>query len=410
MKLLKFNIHDLNFILTFAGFAIFTSITDTLSSVVYRAFALIVAVLCIHVSGYRFRHLPMVLKLFLGLMVIVDLKTGFHLISETTAYTDSRNLALLFIFGVTLVPVLAFAAGYCKIHWQRCLVVLEVLLVFTILMGYTSSLSIDDSVRMSLNARQSTLAFGDNSGYLFLLSICLLNYSQSIVRRQWLWVWKIFLILALILSVLGMARAGSRGPVISALMGGLFILVTLRLKKQFNVSLIIIAFVAVFGITTATLERFAPVLYSRMSSTIDEGDMSGRDVLFAQAIQKISDNPISGDNPVIVLSDGFTSCHNGYLDVGVCLGIFGFIFYVSLSIWILISLITHRSRIQTMPQLFLSAMFFLSATRAMTGANFVSNPNYALCIACACVVVSQLKNEQSRQRIAIAQKVYQVKA
>lgn len=382
-----FNIHDLNFILTFAGFAIFTSVTDSISSVVYRAFALLVAIVCLVVEKFQFKQLPNALKVLLFIMIVLDLKTTFHLLCEDT-FIGSRNFALLFIYGVKLVPVLAFVSGYRKIHWQRMLIILELLLFFVILRGYMMTLYVEEEGRMSLNARQSTLAFGDNSSYLLLLSICLLKYSNIVVDHTWRFIWKVFLIVAIVVAVLGMARAGSRGPLVSALMGSLFIFVALGVRRQMNIVLLAGFFVVVFGISMQTLERFAPVLYHRMELTLEEQDTSGRDILFAHAIQTIEENPISGSSPIILHYDGFNGYHNGYLDVGVGLGIAGFLAYLGLSIWIFMRLLLYRSRLNTPVLLFLSSMFFLSATRAMTGAGLLVNANYTLTIVCACVLAS----------------------
>ena len=139
MKNIKFNIHDLNFILTFAGFAIFTSITDTISSVVYRAFALLVAFLCFAIQRFKLPKLPKALKVLLLITILLDLKTSYHLLIDDTPFVESINLAILFIYGVTLIPVLAFISGYQKINWRSMLVVLELLLFYTIFKGFFSS-------------------------------------------------------------------------------------------------------------------------------------------------------------------------------------------------------------------------------------------------------------------------------
>lgn len=387
---IPFNIHDLNFILTFSGFAIFTSITDSIPSIAYRAFALIVAIICLAVEKFRFGELPMALKVFLIIVIALDLNTSFHLLSEDTPFIESRYLALLFIYGVTLIPVLAFVSGYNKIHWGSTLTILEFLLFFTILRGYMMSLNVDEEGRMSLNERQSTLAFGDNSGYLLLLSICLLKYSTMIVNHIKRRIWIVFLIVAIAVSVLGMARAGSRGPLVSAVMGSFFIFTALGIRRQMNTIILSVFFIVVFGISMQTLERFAPVLFHRMELTIEEQDTSGRDILFTEAIQKIEENPILGTNPVFLHIDGFNGYHNGYLEVGVGLGIAGLIAYISLCIWILMRLLFYRNRLKTPVLLFLSSMFFLSATRAMTGAGLLSNSNYTISVACACIIASNV--------------------
>ena len=394
MRSLKFNIHDLNFILTFAGFAIFTSITDSISSIAYRGFALAIALLCLINTRLQFKKIPRPLVLLLVLIVVLDFKTGIHLLLDETPYLTSKYLALLFVFCITLVPLLAFASGYRRIHWMQVLFVLEILLVFTVLKGLIQTFGSTEDVRFSLNARQSTLAFGDNSGYLLLLSTCLFIYLKRAKEKKKRRIGRLLLVLAMFISVFGIARAGSRGPFLAALLGEVFIFYTLSIRKKAYVLVVAAAAILFFGITGSSLRRFAPVLYSRMADTIEEGDMNGRQFLFSQAINLMKKYPISGDNPIIILRDGFTTYHNGYLDVGVCLGWIGFFFYVFLSIWIAIRLLSRRHLIISVPQLFCAAQFFLSATRAMTGATLLSNSNYALSIACACLVAYQLSSKE----------------
>ena len=385
---IPFNIYDLNFILTFAGFAIFTSISNSIPSILYRALALAVAILCIIISPSSRSKYPIVTQMLLWLMILLDLKTAFHLLFEAQSFIESRNLAILFIFGVTLIPVYAFLVGFNKIHWKSTLVILEVLLFITIIKGYTSSLSETDFMRMALNERQSTLAFGDNSCYLFILSICLLKDSVVSGSDMKRWLWRFFLIVAIIISVLGMARAASRGPVVAAVVGLFFILFSSKLNNQIKFIAIALLIIIYGGVSPQTLEKVAPVLYSRMSNTILEGDSSGRDILFATAVNQIENHPVLGTNPIILGEGGFTSCHNGYLVVGVGLGVLGFVFYVSFVLWLLLTLFRHRYDNFNYAHMFIATMAFVTSTRAMTGFDLMSNPDYSMCILAATILAS----------------------
>lgn len=398
MNHFKLNIHDLNFILTFSGFAIFTSFFADVSSIVYRAFALLVALLCLLKSSFKLADIPTLVKVLLAFIIILDLKIAYHLLFDISIiYIPAKRMALLFVFGVTLIPVLAFSAGYKHIHWKSVLVVLELLLFITILKSYLSTIDEMDAVRMALNNRQSTIAYGDNSSYLFILSLCLLRCPSEMKNRLVRSFWVFFLICGTILGLIGMIRAGSRGPVISAVMGLAFYFVSLKFRKQMGFLATSVFLIAFFGISTVTLEKVAPVLFSRMYNAIEEGDTSGRDILFREAIAKIKDNPIEGDNPIILSNNGqFTTCHNGYLTVGVCLGVLGLFFYVMLTIWIAIRLILCRVNINSSEGFFIASMYFLSITRAMTGADIASNPNYAVMIVAASILISKAKYEKGK--------------
>lgn len=386
---IQFNLHDLNFILTFSGFAFFTSVTETIPSVVYRAFALLIALLCIIINIRQRLNLPKVTIVLLCLVLLLDIKSTLHLFLETPpALIGSRNFSLLFIYGVTLIPTYAFLVGYREIHWKSTLFLIELILFFTITKGYFSSLEITDEMRISLNSRQSTLAFGDNSSYLLILSLCLLKFSSEVKHSFMKWLWRCFLIGAIIMAVLGLARAGSRGPFVSALVGLIFFFFSLKIRGQLGSVLATLFLIITLGITPYTVEQFAPVLYSRVNKTVKEGDLSGRDVLFREAIQKIEEKPIIGSNPIILEPDSFTSCHNGYLVVGVGLGVLGLILYVCIVIWVLLTLFRRRSSLIKTELLFIASMAFVSSTRAMSGSDIMTTANYAMCMFAATVLAS----------------------
>lgn len=391
MESLKFNIHDLNFILTFAGFAIFTTFFESISSITYRILALGVALLSFLLSEKNILSIPKSLILLLTLMVLLDLKTAYILLTDVKIYyIGSRNLALLFMFCITLLPTIAFAFSYKKIHWRTMLVIIEILLFFTISLGLLNTSS-SDLIREKLNERQSTLAFGDNSSYLLILSTCLLTQDWFLEKRIFRIIWRSFLVIAVIISILGIARAGSRGPAIAAIVGILFIIYTFPFPRQIYILIISCIFVITLGINFKTIERFAPVLYSRMMLTINERDTSGREALFSDAINIIEEDPVSGGCPITLSATQFSSSHNGFLDVGVGLGIFGLTIYACLSIWLIVQFLIHKNMHSSLEFLFIGSQFFLSTVRAMSGANLLYNPNYALSIACACLVVSYLR-------------------
>lgn len=387
MQALRFNIHDLNFLLTFVGFSFITSLGEFIPSIGYRAFALGVAIVCLLSQPLNFKGLPLCLKLFVLLLILLDLKTSFHLLTTQTFYISSRNQALLFIFGVTFIPVLAFISGYNRIHWDICLVVLEFLLVFVVAQGLLSS-TYETEIRVSLNRRQSTLAFGDNSGYLLVLSLCLLFRMRRFKSKLWRIISMCFLLGAIVMSFYGFARSGSRGPFLAAIVGALFIIFSLNIRKQIHVFLLGIVLIICSGVTLATLQRFAPVLYSRMEASIEEGDSSGRDILIQNAVDIISDHPFLGGNPIILYPDEFTTYHSGYLEVGVALGVIPFLCYLFLTGWLLFGVFLRRRFLYPAHLLFFAAMLFLSAVRALTGAGLLSNANYTMSIAAACFVAT----------------------
>ena len=139
-----------------------------------------------------------------------------------------------------------------------------------------------------------------------------------------------------------------------------------------------------------SLESIAPILYERMQYSIIEGDTSGRDLIFLNAIELIKNNLMFGTCPITLLADGFTSYHNCYLDVGVGLGIFGFIAYVILNVVILIRIFKYEAVSNSLIFIFLSSMFGFSATRALVGVTMTANSNYCMIMCLICIATSEI--------------------
>ena len=75
MKIKKgFNIFDLNFILCFCGFTIFTTFVDSsLGSIVYRGATLMLSIICLFITGLKFGKNTL-LKIFVGIFGIILIK------------------------------------------------------------------------------------------------------------------------------------------------------------------------------------------------------------------------------------------------------------------------------------------------------------------------------------------------
>ncbi len=385
-----FNLNDLNLILTFAGFPIVTTLLPFVPSVPYRAFALLVALICLFKNGFHFAYGSKLMKWFLAFLFLVDFKALLQIVFASPQYQASALTAFLFVFGVVLIPVLAVFSGCNKIHWKNVLWILLLLLSLVILIGAShvvQTIAVEgEEMRMELNKRQSTLAFGDNSAYLILLASALLLYygnSRNDGKHKLYW---FFPVIAIILGIYGIAKAGSRGPFLSMLVGLIMLFTCMKVKTVFKIVMRAIVAVLVFGINFEVIENFAPVLTQRLTLTVEKGDLSGRDLLFQEAWRLILDHPIFGTEPLMFLNGGaFSNYHNGFLTVGLATGLLGFVGYVILIIAIVFNSLKHRNLINNVVYFFFISMLGACIMRSMSGASLADNPVYTLCVGLACL-------------------------
>ena len=400
---LKINRWDLNFILTMAGFPFINVwISNSAASIAYRAFALGVALMCLLKTGVRITHTSVV-RLFLIVLLYVSIQALFSVfLGEYSYYPHSavKYMFLLFNVGILWVPLLAFVSGFSKIKWNKSIFYTFILLFITILhanLGIENA-EVSTSGRYNMG-RLSTLIFGDNGTYLVLVATSLLA-----TRKAWLTKYNslviAFLIFAVLVGLFGVLKAGSRGPFVGC-MCGIFFLVFCMQKRDRMVLLASIVILIVSGaFSLAKIERFAPALYARFMWTVEDGDTSGRDELFEEAIAKFEDNPIFGTNPISLSSTQFTTCHNVYLEILEGGGVF--IFAIFLYSFLRVTKGSIRIRkilLQHSGFLFLFSLFFCNIGRGLSGIMFTSHPIYAIAFTgCGIILYYAKKGELSLQQ------------
>lgn len=388
----KLNWFDVNFILTFIGFSVFTSFS-TLSSILYRAVALGVALICLFkkvetpvYKGKYCNFFILLLSLFM-FRSLPDLLLGEY---SSPYYEDARNSALLFGFGIMFIPLLAAIKGFNELHNDTVLFIMLFLLSVTMIAAFTGSAVEVNDGRYALNERRSTLAMGDMGAYLAILGACFLAKFKKDMYPQLSNLLTVVFVGAIILGILVCLKSGSRGPVLSMISGLLFILVSLG--KVRTMLILVAAVVIYFSFNVYDfLENYAPVFFNRMSSTIDEGDMSGRDEIFQLAIQNIMDSPIIGKFPLILSQHNALGYHNYYLTIGVGLGIIGFVCIVYYIIMLLVKSLKYRLNIASPFALFIFSMSWFIAIRGLSGINPFTEVVANTTIAFASIMIMQLE-------------------
>ena len=179
--------------------------------------------------------------------------------------------------------------------------------------------------------------FGDNSnatgikmsvGILFLLDYCLNHYSGKKICKPWL------LLLTLPMFSLMFATASRTALLVVAL--GSLLFVALRQSKQ-NASNNIWIFVGIVGIVVGYyVVSSQELIMMRMSTSLDEGNISGRDEIWNVYLDLIGQHPILGtgftghyDVATSVFGQAH-SPHNVLVEVALYSGIIGLVFFLVL--------------------------------------------------------------------------------
>lgn len=394
MKYLHTNIETINLVLIFIGFALFTTfVNSSVGSIVYRGVALFIGLICIFrnykYSSSIFKSKP--LRLFLLIYGLFTLKLVYEMYlgeDALTPFKGTRSVLMLFVFGIGWIPFLGAILSFDKIKQDQCLKMLFWGLVIIVGIGILNSGHSTSEIdgRASLNARQSTLAFGDNGAYLSIISAAYIFYKKIKSR-----VFFIIAVIGFIIGLYGAMIAGSRGPIASAVVGILFVISAATIRKKFAIVLFV-GFLSLFGfVNLESVKDVAPSLYRRFELTFKKGDMSGRDVLFEEAWEKINDNLLVGSNPIILEPTSFSGYHNVYLGTGVALGLLGFFTFVGLVLYLLIASFFKRKKINSLFNLTMLALFWFYACRGITGVGLASNCFFTTILAYSCVILKRIK-------------------
>lgn len=397
--LLSINIYELNFLFCLIGFSTFTTLLpESFPSILYRAIALLLSIMClIMTKGKVSIPKSKALFVFWGIFTLLLIRTLYEVYFGDLAINRNENtkrLIILFAVGVSYIPVMSVLFTFKRIEWSRTLVIFLIVAIIVTakgLMSMNPELLTSDG-RYNLNSRQSTLAFGEYAGTLLLLSLSLLmrklpNYKLTLLLK---WC----CIIGILIGVFGVAKAGSRGPFISTLLAVLY-LVSISPKSVKSIFALFLGILLVAGyMVLRELEELAPVLVTRMTYTIADGDTNGRSDLAAQALNLIYEHPICGTNYLMIDEEQFTSYHNCYLTVAVALGAFIGIIYTLLIIKLLFESVRNRHLVNNSPELFCICLFIYFCFRSLTGVELLSDGRNSLIVIFTCLVNHKLHRKR----------------
>lgn len=406
MKLIKiFNIFDLNFILCFCGFTIFTTFVDSsIGSIVYRGATLMLSIICLFLSGLKFGKNTL-LKIFVGIfgIILIKITLDFYLFDVDNIYKASANNAMLFAYGVTFIPMLSVIGSWKRIHTNTCILIIFTSLFIILGVEYFKTDITVKAGRAVLNPRQSFLTYGDSGAYLAIISLTILSRLRGFKFRT---VLSVLAILGILIGFYSIGKAASRGPLVGCIAGIIYVAAnsTKMIKNISIITLVVacISYIAVLGY----MEEAAPVLYSRVMSTIEDNDTSGRDEIFEEALQIIDKSPIIGGNPVILEQHGsFTCFHNCYLDVAVGTGVIGGLIYLFIIGSLAINSIRLGRKMNTPWDLFIMGMLWFFMFRSLSGVAIVTNTTFDICVALSLIIIYNKKHRFGYEHYASNKKL-----
>ena len=207
-----------------------------------------------------------------------------------------------------------------------CSVVTLILLLFNQSQGTLLLVGDEESTRMKANVAMDSLSLGYTGCTLFFISLVWFLYHKN------KFVWNSLLIVMMGGAFIIMIRAASRGPLIAFVVMLLMVLYSSKKNKSLAAIISILAITIIWlniDVILYYIGELSPIMGQLMSATAYEGDSSGRNLLYANAIDVFLRNPIFGEK--FVLDIGFYS-HNSLLDVLMALGLVGGLVWLYLMI------------------------------------------------------------------------------
>lgn len=346
------HLSTLNFVLIFFGYQFIASMGAPFMNAVtgsrfitvpYRAFTLGLSLFLLFRSRNPFPSTPVANCLWAyWILLIVRLVYDFYVQNNFVISETGKSKVLLFMFCITLPQILAFAKTWDKVDYSKALFysVFSLVVIAIANLIFNKALLNDAFVtntsgRVDGGIALNTISFGHCGTSLALLSVFFLNYRKDI--KKWIGIG------LLLLGLFVMIRAGSRGPVLSFLIV-LSLVLSFKSKQLIYATLILTLIILCLYVfqneLLSLIKNISPVLHNRLESTIQTGEMTGRDKSFAKALEIWYDNPIIGKYFAFYFGSpanpGYT--HNIILDAAIVGGIIGISLILTLYFTVLKSL------------------------------------------------------------------------
>lgn len=148
---------------------------------------------------------------------------------------------------------------------------------------------------------------------------------------------KVFYIIIIIISLIPFFLGATRGALLAIILCSILFLINSNVKRRFAILFFFIISIPLLGYL---INLTGTSLIERSNRSVDSGDVSGREVLWADAIKEFVSNPLFGGR--IEVSGIYP--HNIYLEVLMATGFFGGILFIILQMTSLSELIKFPSK------------------------------------------------------------------
>lgn len=227
----------------------------------------------------------------------------FRLVSDTILFPINLGFEVStyysFIFGVSLIPMLAFFMvstdeQTLKRAFNMTVVVVTVASIIALYFNFTVAL-VENLKMLNVGRMYSETLNPISLGHLGVSSVLLSSFFL-LLNKTASWLHKGFFISLLLLGLFTTGLAASRGPAMALIVG---IIILIFSEFQLKTSLRILSFSTIFFTTIYVgayyiEETFGFLIISRVQTTIDEGGDLNRFQLFTDAWNQFLDNPLLG--------------------------------------------------------------------------------------------------------------------
>lgn len=359
MKASRFNLLLSNFhvALSIGGYALVTSLfSDDMGgeagsravTVPFRALCLGVSLWVLYLNrgqSVRLRTVSKVAFWYISLLLLRFFwDTNFGL--GTHADPSQVMQYWLYMIGLTLVPCMALVRSMHLLRFDKLLVMFFAVFALATALTYLFNDSFQTATeeRLEGNTALGSIAAGHLGLTAIILSVAVFRHFP----RQ-----RLLRLAALVVTGVGVLvwlRAGSRGPVLAAIVitAGWLLVRSLRSPRSFILSLVLLVLLALsLNFLIAEMRFISPALYNRL---FERGDSqtSDRDALFLYAWEAFKRSPLIGESLGMYIGSGIHYPHNIFLDSLMQWGVVGFsmiTYMVACSLRRVIALVRHNSAI-----------------------------------------------------------------
>lgn len=301
--------------------------------------------------------------------------------------TVSKQIQLwLYMIGLTIIPMIAVLKSFMIINYKLLFILLYSISAFMCLYLYITvdEMQIANADRFALPGLNSITV-----GYCGMQLCIMSTYIILICNTQI--AYKAIAFVLLILGFVILARAGSRGPLLTLIISVLFVVGSRSrnpIRNMLLIALISVLFYALFNYLIEYINQISPVLYRRL--TREEGQLYDRIPLYKQALDLFWANPIIGSRFAIYHNGTYSYAHNIFLDSMMQLGIIGLV--------LLLSIFTNCIKVifkmlRDNPEFSFLALFLLEyMSELMVSGSIYTQPSFSiLYVLCVYIIYSSRK-------------------